>query len=63
MIGKIFVEKVTWLWLYRCNQKNSKPIKTTEDMKNVINAMQNFIYGDFRLILSDNQLKNIKTRR
>jgi hypothetical protein len=32
-------------------------------MKNVINAMQNFIYGDFRLILSDNQLKNIKTRR
>lgn len=32
-------------------------------MKNAINAMQNFIYGDTRLILTENQLKNIKTRR
>ncbi len=32
-------------------------------MKNIINAMQNFIYGDTRLILTENQLKNTKTRR
>ena len=32
-------------------------------MKKAINAMQNFIYGDFRLILTENQLKNTKTRR
>ncbi len=30
-------------------------------MKNIINAMQNLIYGDFRLVLSEKQLKNIKT--
>lgn len=32
-------------------------------MKNAINAMQNLIYGDTLLILTENQLKNIKTRR
>ena len=31
-------------------------------MKKVINAMQNLIYGDERLILSEKQLQNIKTR-
>jgi hypothetical protein len=30
-------------------------------MKKVFNAMQNLIYGDTRLILTENQLKNIKT--
>lgn len=30
-------------------------------MKKVFNAMQNLIYGDARLILTENQLKNIKT--
>lgn len=29
-------------------------------MKNIINAMQNLIYGDTRLILTEQQLKNIK---
>lgn len=32
-------------------------------MKNIINAMQNLIYGDDRLILTEKQLKNTKTRR
>lgn len=30
-------------------------------MKNIINALQNFIYGDFRLTLTDKQLSNTKT--
>ena len=30
-------------------------------MKKVINAMQNLIYGDTCLILTENQLKNTKT--
>jgi hypothetical protein len=30
-------------------------------MKKVINAMQNLIYGDTRLILTEQQLKNTKT--
>lgn len=30
-------------------------------MKNIINAMQNLIYGDTRLLLTEKQLKNIKT--
>jgi hypothetical protein len=30
-------------------------------MKKVFNTMQNLIYGDTRLILTENQLKNIKT--
>lgn len=30
-------------------------------MKNIINALQNLVYGDFRLVLSEKQLKNIKT--
>lgn len=29
-------------------------------MKKVFNAMQNLIYGDTRLILTENQLKNTK---
>lgn len=29
-------------------------------MKNIINALQNFIYGDTRLLLTEKQLKNIK---
>jgi hypothetical protein len=32
-------------------------------MKNAINAMQNLIYGDTRLILTENQLKNINSHR
>jgi hypothetical protein len=31
-------------------------------MKKMFNAMQNLIYGDERLILSEKQLHNIKTR-
>lgn len=30
-------------------------------MKKVFNAMQNLIYGDTRLILTEQQLKNAKT--
>lgn len=30
-------------------------------MKNIINAMQNLIYSDTRLLLTEKQLKNIKT--
>lgn len=30
-------------------------------MKNTINALQNLVYGDFRLTLTDKQLANIKT--
>lgn len=30
-------------------------------MKKVFNAMQNLIYGEFRFILSEKQLKNTKT--
>ena len=30
-------------------------------MKKVFNAMQNFIYGDARIILTEKQLKNTKT--
>lgn len=30
-------------------------------MKNIINALQNFIYGDNRLLLTEKQLKNIKS--
>lgn len=30
-------------------------------MKNIINTLQNFIYGDTRLLLTEKQLKNIKT--
>lgn len=30
-------------------------------MKKVFNAMQNLIYGDTRLILTEQQLKNTKT--
>ena len=30
-------------------------------MKNIFNAMQNFIYGDARLILTEQQLKNTRT--
>lgn len=30
-------------------------------MKKVFNAMQNLIYGDTRLILTERQLKNTKT--
>lgn len=30
-------------------------------MKKMFNAMQNLIYGDARLILSEKQLQNIKT--
>ncbi len=30
-------------------------------MKNIINALQNFIYGDTRLIFTEKQLKNIKS--
>ena len=30
-------------------------------MKNIINALQNLVYGDFRLTLTDKQLLNIKT--
>lgn len=30
-------------------------------MKKVFNVMQNLIYGDTRLILTENQLKNTKT--
>lgn len=30
-------------------------------MKNIINALQNFIYGDTRLLLTEKQLKNIKS--
>lgn len=29
-------------------------------MKKIFNAMQNLIFGDFRLILSEKQLQNIK---
>lgn len=29
-------------------------------MKNIINAMQNLIYGDTRLLLTEKQLKNTK---
>ena len=29
-------------------------------MKNIINAIQNLVYGDARLILTEQQLKNIK---
>lgn len=32
-------------------------------MKNAINAIQNFIYGDTRFILTEERLKNTKTRR
>lgn len=31
-------------------------------MKKVINAMQSLIYGDTRIILTEQQLKNTKTR-
>ncbi len=31
-------------------------------MKKMFNAMQNLIYGDERLILTKQQLENIKTR-
>ena len=30
-------------------------------MKNIINAMQNLVYGGFRLTLTEKQLSNIKT--
>lgn len=30
-------------------------------MKKITNAMQNLIFGDFRLTLTDKQLSNIKT--
>ena len=32
-------------------------------MKKVFNAMQNLIYGDTRIILTENQLNNTKTLR
>lgn len=30
-------------------------------MKDIINALQNLIYGDFRLTLTEKQLSNIKS--